>query len=207
MIAGCSTSVVIDTRECADHVVDALRVVLHDCPGIQALTDQGTPYMAAATKLAFDELQAEHAPQKEGDPTGKSTVERGFGSLKDDPLAPALALRQAAPCWCPRFVLPTWPSPSLDWSWPPPCAPTRPAPVPLVVRSRPPATPAKTPSCAPPPVPARPLAPPTAARGCCSRTCMGSSSSRHRPRASSSSTGATRWRSCARPRPACEAGS
>ena len=43
-------SVVIDTRECADHVVDALRVVLRDCPGIQALTDQGTPYMAAATK-------------------------------------------------------------------------------------------------------------------------------------------------------------
>jgi hypothetical protein len=26
----------------------------------------------------LDELQAEHAPQKEGDPTGKSTVERGF---------------------------------------------------------------------------------------------------------------------------------
>jgi hypothetical protein len=84
-------AVVIDTRECADHVVDALRVVLHDCPGIQALTDQGTPYMAAATKLAFDELQAEHAPQKEGDPTGKSTVERGFGSLKDV-LSPLLSL-------------------------------------------------------------------------------------------------------------------
>jgi hypothetical protein len=84
-------SVVIDTRECADHVVDALRVVLHDCPGIQTLTDQGTPYMAAATKLALDELQAEHAPQKEGDPTGKSTVERGFRSLKDV-LAPLLSL-------------------------------------------------------------------------------------------------------------------
>ena len=84
-------SVVIDTRECADHVVDALRVVLRDCPGIQALTDQGTPYMAAATKLALDELQAEHAPQKEGDPTGKSTVERGFGSLKEI-LSPLLSL-------------------------------------------------------------------------------------------------------------------
>jgi hypothetical protein len=84
-------SVVIDTRECADHVVDALRVVRHDCPGIQALTDQGTPYMAAATKLAIDEWQAEHAPQKEGDPTGKSTVEKGFGSLKDV-LSPLLSL-------------------------------------------------------------------------------------------------------------------
>ena len=42
VIAELFDSVVIDTRECADHVVDALRVVLHDCPGIQALTDQGT---------------------------------------------------------------------------------------------------------------------------------------------------------------------
>src|ERR1019366_10797104 len=66
-------------------------VVLHDCPGIQTLTDQGTQYMAAATKLALDELQAEHAPQKEGDPTGKSTVERGFGSLKEI-LSPLLSL-------------------------------------------------------------------------------------------------------------------
>jgi hypothetical protein len=84
-------SVVIDTRECAVHVVDAVRVVLRDFPGIQVLTDQGTPYMAAATKFALDELQAEHAPQKEGDPTGKSTVERGFGSLKDV-LSPLLSL-------------------------------------------------------------------------------------------------------------------
>jgi len=84
-------AVVIDTRECADHVVDALHVVLRDCPGIQALTDQGTPYMAAATKLVLDELHAEHAPQKEGDPTGKSTVERGFGSLKGV-LSPLLSL-------------------------------------------------------------------------------------------------------------------
>jgi len=84
-------SVVIDTRESADHVVEALRGVLHDRPGIQALTDQGTPYMATATKLALDELKVEHAPQKEGDPTGKSTVERGFGSLKHI-LSPLLAL-------------------------------------------------------------------------------------------------------------------
>jgi len=84
-------SVVIDTRECANHVVDALRVVLRDWPGIQTLTDQGTPYMAAATRLAIDQMQAEHAPQKEGDPTGKATVERAFGSLKDV-LSPLLSL-------------------------------------------------------------------------------------------------------------------
>jgi hypothetical protein len=84
-------AVVIDRRECADHAVDALSVVLRDCPGVQALTDQGTPYMAEATRLAFTKLNAEHAPQKEGDPTGKSTVERGFGSLKDV-LSPLLSL-------------------------------------------------------------------------------------------------------------------
>lgn len=81
-------AVVIDTRECSDHVVAAFRKVLTDCPGAQAITDQGTPFMAAATRAALDELEAEHAPQKEGDPTGKSTVEKGFDSLKGilDPL-------------------------------------------------------------------------------------------------------------------------
>jgi transposase InsO family protein len=84
-------SVVIDTRECADHVLEAFDAVLRDRPGIQALTDQGTPYMAAATQQTLEQLGAEHAPQKEGDPTGKSTVERAFGSLKDI-LAPLLSL-------------------------------------------------------------------------------------------------------------------
>jgi hypothetical protein len=75
-------SVVIDTRESSVHVIDAFRAVLRDCPGMQAITDQGTPYMAKETRAFFDELDAEHAPQKEGDPTGKSTVEKGFDSLK-----------------------------------------------------------------------------------------------------------------------------
>jgi hypothetical protein len=84
-------SVVIDTRESAAHVVDAFRAVLRDCPGVQAITDQGTPYMATATRAALDNFKAEHAPQKEGDPTGKSTVEKGFDSLKQI-LAPLLSL-------------------------------------------------------------------------------------------------------------------
>jgi hypothetical protein len=49
---------------------------------VQAITDQGTPYMAEETRAALGALEAEHAPQKEGDPTGKSTVEKGFDSLK-----------------------------------------------------------------------------------------------------------------------------
>lgn len=75
-------SVVIDTRESAGHVVAALRDVLRDCPGMHVITDQGTPYMAQETRAALDKFEAEHAPQKEGDPTGKSTVEKGFDSLK-----------------------------------------------------------------------------------------------------------------------------
>jgi hypothetical protein len=75
-------SVVIDTSESAGHVVHALRAVLRDCPGLQVVTDQGTPYMAQETRAELDSFQAEHAPQKEGDPTGKSTVEKGFDSLK-----------------------------------------------------------------------------------------------------------------------------
>jgi hypothetical protein len=84
-------AVVIDTRECSDHVIAAFRTVLADCPGAQAITDQGTPYMAAATRAALETLEAEHAPQKEGDPTGKSTVEKGFDSLKGI-LEPMLSL-------------------------------------------------------------------------------------------------------------------
>jgi hypothetical protein len=38
--------------------------------------------MAQATDRALQDLQAEHAPQVEGNPTGKSTVERAFGMTK-----------------------------------------------------------------------------------------------------------------------------
>jgi hypothetical protein len=75
-------SVIVDTRESAGHVIDAFRPVLRDCPGVQAITDQGTPYLAEDTRSFLARLEVEHAPQKEGDPTGKATVEKGFHSLK-----------------------------------------------------------------------------------------------------------------------------
>jgi hypothetical protein len=59
--------------------------------GLQFITDQGTPYVAEAAKQAYDALGVEHAPQREGTPTEKATVERGFGTLKNA-LAPILAL-------------------------------------------------------------------------------------------------------------------
>lgn len=75
-------SVVIDTRESSEHVQRVMSEAIGRCEGVQGVTDQGSPYMAEATKRALEELGAEHAPQKEGDPCGKATVERGFGSLK-----------------------------------------------------------------------------------------------------------------------------
>jgi len=74
-------SVVVDERENADRVVQVLDAVLK--PGMQAITDQGTPYMAELTKAALDAKGVEHAPQREGDPLGKSTLERAWRTLKD----------------------------------------------------------------------------------------------------------------------------
>jgi len=59
--------------------------------GVQLITDQGTPYLAEAARQAYDALGVEHAPQREGTPTEKATVERGFGTIKNA-LAPILVL-------------------------------------------------------------------------------------------------------------------
>jgi hypothetical protein len=59
--------------------------------GLQLITDQGTPYLAEAARQAYDALEIEHAPQREGTPTAKATVERGFGTIKRA-LAPILEL-------------------------------------------------------------------------------------------------------------------
>jgi hypothetical protein len=59
--------------------------------GAQFITDQGTPYVAQAAQQAYDTLGVEHAPQREGTPTEKATVERGFATVKNA-LSPILAL-------------------------------------------------------------------------------------------------------------------
>lgn len=86
---------VIDDHEDAQHVVDVLTAAIANRDGMQVITDQGTPYMAKATREALEQLHAEHAPQREGNPTGKATVERGFGILKTI-AAPLLALSDRA---------------------------------------------------------------------------------------------------------------
>ncbi len=76
-----------------DHqvVVDVVTQALEDRPGAQLITDQGTPYLAEAAREAYEELEIEHAPQKEGTPTDKATLERSFLTVKSA-LAPLVAL-------------------------------------------------------------------------------------------------------------------
>lgn len=76
-----------------DHqvVVDVVTKALEDQPGTQFMTDQGTPYLAEAARVAYEDLELEHAPQKEGTPTDKATLERSFLTVKSA-LAPMITL-------------------------------------------------------------------------------------------------------------------
>lgn len=75
-------SVVVDDHESAEIVAQVLAESLADTPGAQVIVDQGTPYMARATLDALEGLEAEHAPQREGEPQAKATIERAFETAK-----------------------------------------------------------------------------------------------------------------------------
>jgi hypothetical protein len=81
----------VDERECAELVERVVAEAAAGLAGAQFITDQGTPYMAEAAQRAYDAIGVEHAPQCEGTPTDKATVERGFGTLKNA-LAPILGV-------------------------------------------------------------------------------------------------------------------
>ena len=81
----------IDERECSELVERVVAAAAAGLEGVQFITDQGTPYVAQAAQQAYDAIGVEHAPQREGTPTEKATVERGFGTLKNA-LAPILAV-------------------------------------------------------------------------------------------------------------------
>lgn len=76
-------AVLVDDHEDSERVIEVLTTALAGREGMQVISDQGTPYMAQATREALDALGAEHAPQREADPLGKATVERAFRTLKD----------------------------------------------------------------------------------------------------------------------------
>jgi len=75
-------SVLVDDHESAELVVRVLTEAIDGRPGLQVSVDQGTPYMAEATRNALEELRAEHAPQREHTPTDKPTIERAFRTVK-----------------------------------------------------------------------------------------------------------------------------
>lgn len=75
-------AVFIDDHESAEIVSRVLAQAAADKPGAQVIVDQGTPYMAEATRLALDQLELEHAPQREADPQAKGTIEKAFDSAK-----------------------------------------------------------------------------------------------------------------------------
>jgi hypothetical protein len=82
---------VVDQRESHELVTQAVADAVAGRDGLQLVTDQGTPYLAEAARAAYDALGVEHAPQREGTPTAKATVERGFGTVKNA-LAPIVDL-------------------------------------------------------------------------------------------------------------------
>jgi hypothetical protein len=75
-------AILVDDAESAEQVERVFRAALADMPGAQMITDQGSPYLAHATRELLEKLEVEHAPQKEADPRGKATVERAFLTVK-----------------------------------------------------------------------------------------------------------------------------
>jgi hypothetical protein len=72
----------VDVRESSALIAGAVIDAVAGREGMQLVTDQGTPYLAEAAQQAYDAIGVEHAPQREGAPTEKATVERGFGTVK-----------------------------------------------------------------------------------------------------------------------------
>jgi hypothetical protein len=78
-------------QESSDVATRVLSEALSDSPGAQAITDQGTPYIARATQQACEALEVELLPQVEGKPTDKAPLERAWRTIKGA-LAPLLVL-------------------------------------------------------------------------------------------------------------------
>jgi len=76
-------SFAVGEEENAELVIQAVTEALAGLPGAQLLVDQGTPYLAEATREACERLRIDHEPQKEATPTEKSTLERAFRTVKD----------------------------------------------------------------------------------------------------------------------------
>jgi hypothetical protein len=74
---------VVDDHEDHEAVLQAVGHAFAHKPGAQILSDQGSPYMAQATEKGLESMALEHAPQCEGRPTEKATLERSFRTVKE----------------------------------------------------------------------------------------------------------------------------
>lgn len=72
----------VSETESAEIVLDVISRAFPDPSGTQAIVDQGTPYMAKATREALEKLEIEHCPQKEATPTDKAPLERAWRTIK-----------------------------------------------------------------------------------------------------------------------------
>ena len=95
----------IDERECSELIKGVVAAAAAGLEGVQFITDQGTPYVSEAAQQAYDAIGVEHAPQREGTPTEKATVERGFGTVKNA-AAPILALLDRVAAAVPQLQQP-----------------------------------------------------------------------------------------------------
>jgi len=93
------------THETAALVTEVVTAATGDRVGLQHLTDQGTPFLAAAARAAYDALALEHTPQREHTPTEKATVERAFATVKQA-LAPLLDLTNRLAAAVPTLARP-----------------------------------------------------------------------------------------------------
>lgn len=93
---------VVDVRESSELIAGAVADATAGREGLQFITDQGTPYLAEAARQAYDAISVEHAPQREGTPTEKATVERGFGTVKNA-LAPVFDVLNRIVAAAPAF--------------------------------------------------------------------------------------------------------
>lgn len=81
----------VTEQDDAEVVTRVLTEALGALPGTQAIVDQGTPYIARATRAACDALDVDLEPQVEACPTDKAPLERAWRTIKQA-LAPLLAL-------------------------------------------------------------------------------------------------------------------
>lgn len=81
----------VSEAESAQLVIKVIAGAFAEPAGTQVIVDQGTPYMAEATKKAMEKLGVDHCPQKEGAATDKAPLERAWRTIKDA-LRPLLSL-------------------------------------------------------------------------------------------------------------------